>query len=96
MVIRRGFEIRPEEKVLIVEDVITTGGSVKEVMNLIENIGGVNLGIGVFVDRSNGAVNLHKNQYSIIKLDAISYNENEVPEYLSNIPIKKPGSRHLL
>ena len=96
MVIRRGFHIDEGEKVLVVEDVITTGGSVKEVINLVEDAGGNILGIGVLVDRSNGTVTLHNNQYSIVKLDAVSYGEDEVPDELDKIPIQKPGSRHLI
>ena len=96
MVIRRGFHIDEGEKVLVVEDVITTGGSVREVMNLVEDAGGNILGIGVLVDRSNGTVTLHNNQYSIVKLDAVSYGEDEVPDELDKIPIQKPGSRHLI
>jgi len=95
MVIRRGFHIEKGEKVLVVEDVITTGGSVKEVMDLVEQAGGNILGVGVLVDRSNGSVTLHNNQYSIVKLDAVSYGEDEVPDDLAAIPIQKPGSRYL-
>ena len=94
MVIRRGFEIEPDEKVLVVEDVITTGGSVKEVMDLLEKAGGTIVGLGVLVDRSNGTVKLHTNQYSIVEMNAVSYGENEIPEDLAAIPIQKPGSRH--
>ena len=96
MVIRRGFHIDEGEKVLVVEDVITTGGSVKEVMNLVEDAGGNIIGVGVLVNRSNGTVKLHNNQYSIVKLDAVSYGEDEVPDELDKIPIQKPGSRHLI
>ena len=95
MVIRRGFHIDKGEKVLVVEDVITTGGSVREVMDLVEDAGGNILGVGVLVDRSNGTVTLHNNQYSIVKLDAVSYGEDEVPDDLAAIPIQKPGSRYL-
>ena len=94
MVIRRGFDIKCAEKVLIVEDVITTGGSVKEVMSLVQSADAEILGIGVLVDRSNGTVDLHRNQYSIIKLNAVSYNENDLPHELAEIPIQKPGSRY--
>ena len=95
MVIRRGFHIEKGEKVLVVEDVITTGGSVREVMDVGEDAGGNILGVGVLVDRSNGTVTLHNNQYSIVKLDAVSYGEDEVPDDLAAIPIQKPGSRYL-
>ena len=95
MVIRRGFHIEKGEKVLVVEDVITTGGSVREVMDQVEDAGGNILGVGVLVDRSNGTVTLHNNQYSIVKLDAVSYGEDEVPDDRAAIPIQKPGSRYL-
>ena len=95
MVIRRGFEINANEKVLVVEDVITTGGSVQETINLVEKSDGEIIGVGVLVDRSNGKAKLHKHQYSIIKLNAVSYDPSKVPNDLSKIPIKKPGSRYL-
>ena len=94
MVIRRGFNLEHDESVLIVEDVITTGGSVKEVMNLVEKANAKILGIGVLVDRSSGDARLHANQYSIIKLRAESYHEDEIPNELEAIPIQKPGSRY--
>tara|TARA_B100001996_G_C18616011_1_gene575766 strand:- start:337 stop:912 length:576 start_codon:yes stop_codon:yes gene_type:complete len=95
MVIRRGFEIEPDENVLVVEDVITTGGSVKEIMDLVISSGGNIIGVGVLVDRSNGKANLHPKQFSIIELEAVSYEESEIPEDLALIPIQKPGSRFL-
>ncbi len=94
MVIRRGFNLEQDEKVLIIEDVITTGGSVREVMNLVERANAKILGLGVLVDRSNEKAKLHKNQYSIIKIKAESYHEDEVPDVLNAIPIQKPGSRY--
>ena len=96
LVLRRGFSILQNSHVLVVEDVITTGGSVKEVMDLVSETGGNIVGIGVLVDRSNGKANLHQNQYSIVEMDAVSYGENEIPEDLAAIPIQKPGSRFSL
>ena len=95
MILRRGFSISPREKVLVVEDVITTGGSVKEVMQAVEELGGEVVGVGIIVDRSNGNVILHENQFSIVKLEVQSFDENEIPEDLAKIPIEKPGSRSL-
>jgi orotate phosphoribosyltransferase len=95
MVIRRGFEILKGERVLVVEDVITTGGSIKEVMGLASGLGAEIIGVGVLVDRSNGTAPLHENQFSIIELDAVSYGDDEVPDDLAAIPIQKPGSRYL-
>ena len=95
MTLRRGFSVEKGEKFLVVEDVITTGGSVKEVMSLIESFGGIVVGVGVIVDRSNGKVILHENQFSIVPLEVKSYNEDEIPESLKKILIQKPGSRSL-
>ena len=93
MSIRRGFHIEPEAKVLIIEDVITTGGSVKEVMDIVTECGANIMGIGVLVDRSNGRVVLHKSQFSISVLEAVSFGPDEIPADLSAIPVQKPGSR---
>ncbi len=95
MTLRRGFTIKPGEKVLVVEDVITTGGSVKEVMNVVEAFGGIVMGVAVIVDRSNGSVVLHKNQFSLVPMEVLSYEESEIPEELAAIPTTKPGSRSL-
>ncbi len=96
MVMRRGFDIKAKEKVLIVEDVITTGGSVKEVMDLVEDFGGSIVGVGVIVDRSSGAVILHDNQLSLTSLNVKSYDPSDVPSDLASIPVEKPGSRSLV
>ena len=95
MEVRRGFEIKPNEKVLIIEDVITTGGSVSEVMDLVEKSDGNLIGVGVLVDRSNGTVHLHNNQFSIVRMDATSFPENEIPQELADLPVQKPGSRSI-
>ena len=95
MMLRRGFSISEGEKVLVVEDVVTTGGSVKEVMRTVEDLGGEVAGVAVIVDRSNGKVRLHDNQFSIVKLQVESFDESEVPAELATIPIEKPGSRSL-
>ena len=94
MCIRRGFGIDPGQNILVVEDVITTGGSVNEVIDQVIKHGGIIAGVGVMVDRSNGTVNLHQNQFSIIALEAISYGPDDVPDSLSAILVQKPGSRN--
>ena len=95
MILRRGFEINEGEKILVVEDVITTGGSVKEVMNVVENHGGNIIGVGLVVDRSNGKAKLHENQFAVTAQEAVSFAPNEVPKELEQIPMEKPGSRSL-
>ena len=95
MTLRRGFEILAGNNVLVVEDVITTGGSVQEVMNVAIKAGANIVGVGVLVDRSAGAVKLHDNQFCVTELEVVSYGADEVPEKLASIPILKPGSRSL-
>ena len=96
MKLRRGFEIKTNEKILIVEDVITTGGSVKEVMRLVQSFGADIIGVGVIVDRSSGSVVLHENQLSLAALEVKSYDSSDVPSKLASIPVQKPGSRSLV
>ena len=95
MCIRRGFEVHEGQNILVIEDVITTGGSVQEVMKEVKKMGGVISGVGVLVDRSNGSVKLHQNQFSIIELQAVSYHPDNVPDSLKKIPVQKPGSRKI-
>ncbi|HBR87129.1 MAG TPA: orotate phosphoribosyltransferase [Candidatus Marinimicrobia bacterium] len=95
MTLRRGFEITNSEKILVVEDVITTGGSVKEVMDVVEENGGIVVGVGVVVDRGGGNVVLHENQFAVTTQTAMSYHSDEIPEDLKQVPIEKPGSRSL-
>jgi len=93
MSLRRGFTVKPGEKFLVIEDVITTGGSVKEVIDLIEAAGGIVIGVGSVVDRSNGKVQLSDNQFSALVLEVVSYAPDECPLCMAGIPIEKPGSR---
>jgi orotate phosphoribosyltransferase len=95
MALRRGFEIHPDENVLVVEDVVTTGGSVHEVIELVKDSGAKLAGVGFIVDRSNGTVDFGTKQFSLVKMDVIKYAESELPEELSAIPVTKPGSRYL-
>lgn len=95
MTIRRGFDLKPGEKVLVVEDVITTGGSVKEVLAVVESAGAGVVGVGVIVDRSNGRVQLHNNQFAILQLETVSFDPAEIPVELARIPAVKPGSRNI-
>ena len=92
MEIRRGFSIKEREKILIVEDVLSTGGSLKEVMNLIKNYNGDIVGIGVVVDRRACDIDLHKEFFSITKQVANIFDPENLPDSLTNIPAVKPGS----
>lgn len=93
MLFRRGFEINPNERVLIVEDVVTTGKSVREVMRLVEEAGGKVAGVGFIVDRSNGSVRLCKEQFSLLQMNVVTYEADKVPPELAAIQAIKPGSR---
>ena len=95
MTLRRGFDISPKSNVLVIEDVITTGGSVQEVIELVANSDATVAGVGVLVDRSGGKVKLHEKQFCVTELEAVSYGDDEIPDDLANIPVIKPGSRSL-
>ncbi|HRE41598.1 MAG TPA: orotate phosphoribosyltransferase [Ignavibacteria bacterium] len=95
MTLRRGFEIEKGEKVLVCEDVVTTGGSVFEVIEVVKNAGGIVAGVGFIIDRSNGKINFGVKQFSLAQIEVIKYSESEIPDWLKNIPVSKPGSRGL-
>jgi orotate phosphoribosyltransferase len=95
MVLRRGFEIRKDERILVCEDVVTTGGSVFEVIDLIREFKASPIGVGFIIDRSNGKVNFSIEQFSLARIEVIKFAENEIPDWLAELPITKPGSRKL-
>ena len=93
--LRRGFTLDKGEKVLICEDVVTTGGSVFEVIDIVKNLGAEIVGIGFIVDRSNGKVNFGYPQFSTIKIDAISFAQDDCQLCKAGIELVKPGSRKI-
>ncbi len=93
MQLRRGFQFSPGEKVLVCEDVVTTGGSVFEVIEVVKDYSAEVVGVGFIVDRSNGEVNFRVDQYSVIQLDTKAYPAGDCPLCEKQIPIQKPGSR---
>ncbi|AET70178.1 orotate phosphoribosyltransferase [Desulfosporosinus orientis DSM 765] len=95
MRLRRGFAISPQERVLVVEDVITTGGSVREVLNVVQEFGAVAVGVGVLVDRSGGTVDFGLPQCSIIQLNIKAFEVQDCPLCAQGIPAIKPGSRKI-
>ena len=95
-VLRRGFNIKKNSKVLIVEDVITTGKSSLECVKLIKKAGAKIVGFACIIDRSNNKnLKIKKKIVSQIKLNIPTYKKNNLPSKLKNIPITKPGSRYL-
>lgn len=93
MALRRGFAIKPGEKVLVVEDVVTTGGSVKEVISLIKDLGGQVAAVAALVNRSGGKVDFGVPAYYLLDLEVKAYQPQECPLCKEGIPIVKPGSR---
>ena len=93
MVLRRGFQVNPGEKVLVVEDVITTGGSVREVMELVRRAGGMVTEVAVLVDRSGGSVTFDVPLRSLLSMAVESYTPDECPLCRQGLPLVKPGSR---
>jgi orotate phosphoribosyltransferase len=94
MTLRRGFRIEPECRVLVVEDVVTTGGSTREVMDVVAQQGGVVVGVGAIVNRSG-----QENPFAplpfteLLTVDVPSYPPEACPLCASGVPLTKPGSR---
>ena len=94
MVLRRNFHIPKGARVLVTEDVTTTGGSVIEVIDLVREAGGIVVGTAVLVDRSGGTLDLGVDkQVSALTLNVISYEAEDCPLCKEGLPIEKPGSR---
>lgn len=91
--LRRGFALEPGAKVLMVEDVVTTGLSSREAIAAVAREGGEVLAEVALVDRSNGSADLGVPFIPLIDIDFPTFAEDEVPEDLAAIPITKPGSR---
>lgn len=93
MVLRRGFKIDEGTKVIVVEDVVTTGGSVKEVIELVESYGGEIKAIGSIVDRSKSKAIFKYPYESVIQIDIDTYEKDECPLCKEGSIPYKPGSR---
>ena len=95
MTFRRGFEVKPGERVLVCEDVVTTGGSVKEVIQLVKDAGGVVVGVGSIVDRSNGKVDFGVPFKAVLPMEVLSWEPEDCPLCKAGSTAVKPGSRSL-
>lgn len=95
MTLRRGFEIKPGSRVLVVEDVITTGGSVKEVIDVVRKAGGEVVGVAAVVDRSGGKALFDVPFKSAMKIKIDTFEPEECPMCKSGSLAVKPGSRNL-
>lgn len=95
MTLRRGFSIAPGERVLVAEDVSTTGGSAREVVRLLEGSGAEVAGVALIVDRTAGKLDFGVPYYSLYQITPQTWNWKDCPLCRDNISFDKPGSRKL-
>jgi orotate phosphoribosyltransferase len=93
MSLRRGFTISPGENVIVIEDVITTGGSTKEVIDVVRALGGIAVAAGSIIDRSGGAADVGIPRAALETLSVPVWEPEKCPLCLKGEPITKPGSR---
>ena len=93
LVLRRGFKIEKGEKILVVEDVVTKGGRVKETMDIVYANGGYVVGVATIVDRSNGTVKFGVPFVSLLSMNVEVFEPDKLPPDLKAIPAVKPGSK---
>jgi orotate phosphoribosyltransferase len=93
MMIRRGFSIQPGEAAIVVEDVVTTGKSTREVVDLLKAAGAEVLAAGSIIDRSGGQVEIGVPRVALATLQVVTYLPEECPLCKQGIPVIKPGSR---
>lgn len=91
--LRRGKTLPQGQKILIVDDVLTTGTSLMETHQAIVKAGGEVVGFGVLIDRRQPTAVIDGPLYGSYKVDAVSYAPEEVPDWLAEIPVTKPGTR---
>jgi orotate phosphoribosyltransferase len=93
--LRRGFSIKPGANCLLVEDIVTTGLSSNESIDVVKGYGGNIIGEACLIDRSSGKANLETQLISLTSIDIPTFDKNEIPESLKDIPAIKPGSRNI-
>lgn len=90
--LRRGFRIEPAQRVLVVDDILTTGGSVQDVLDVVNVWKGEVVGVGVLVDRSGGAMDFGVRLESLLPMQVTSYAPDDCPLCRENVPLVKPGT----
>lgn len=90
--LRRPDHMRAHERVLVVDDVLTTGGSIRECMQLVESVGATLVGVGVLVDRTGATADFGVPLVSALSLNVQSWAPGDVPAWLTDIPVTRPGS----
>jgi orotate phosphoribosyltransferase len=93
LLLRRGFSLKPGERVLVAEDVVTKGGRVQQTVDLVRATGAEVVGIAVIVDRSDGNLDFGAPMQSLLELDLATYSPDVCPMCKQGLPIDKPGSK---
>jgi orotate phosphoribosyltransferase len=93
MTLRRGFSVKENERILVVEDVITTGGSTRECIEALEKNGAKVINAASIIDRSNGAADVGVRRISLVSMEVPSYKPEDCPFCAEGIEAIKPGSR---
>jgi orotate phosphoribosyltransferase len=93
MTLRRGFVVEPNETAVVVEDVVTTGGSSREVIEILRDAGARVIAAGSIIDRSGGAVDLGVPRVALKTLEVVAYPPDDCPLCRAGSPVVKPGSR---
>jgi orotate phosphoribosyltransferase len=94
MILRRGFALQPDEAAVVVEDVITTGGSTREVVDILKASGARAIAAGSIIDRSGGKAEVGAPRVALATLDVVSYQPEDCPLCRQGLPVTKPGSRN--
>lgn len=92
LALRRGFKLSPGESVLIVEDVVTRGGRVREALDIVRQAGGEPVAVAMLVDRSAGTTRFDVPAFSLLELSFPTYEADQLPPELAALPVEKPGS----
>jgi orotate phosphoribosyltransferase len=95
MTLRRGFTLQPDQHVLVVEDVWTTGGSTQEAIHVVEEAGGRVVAAGALIDRSGGKIEFPVESNALLGLSIESYEEEDCPLCKQGSLAVKPGSRYV-
>lgn len=96
MKLRRGFSVKPGERVAVVEDVVTTGGSTKEVIELVKGLNAEVVCVGTIIDRSSNKANFEVPFEKLISLELPIFEPEDCPLCKSKVPLVKPGSKKIL
>lgn len=93
MILRRGFALQPDEAAVVVEDVITTGGSTREVVDILKASGARAIAAGSIIDRSGGKAQVGAPRVALATLDVVAYQPEDCPLCRQGLAVSKPGSR---